>query len=86
MTSTEMKEVLREISLIRDKMERIEELIEERVIGSEKPLKDEVKAIKEYEKEKEDETLELERLKPAPGRNTPHSSKTEDANANITRD
>jgi phage regulator Rha-like protein len=62
MTSAEMKEVLREISLIRDKMERIEELIEERLIGSEKPLKDEVKAIREYEKAKGDGTLELERL------------------------
>jgi len=65
MTSAEMKEVLREISLIRDKVERIEELIEERVIGSENPLKDEVKAIKEYEKAKKDETLELERLEDA---------------------
>jgi hypothetical protein len=62
MTSAEMKEVLREISLIRDKVERIEELIEERVIGSEKPLKDEAKAIRDYEKAKKKATLELERL------------------------
>ena len=57
-----MKEVLKEISLIRDKVERIEELIEERVVGSEEPLKDEVKAIKDYEKAKENATLELIRL------------------------
>lgn len=62
MSSAEMKEVLREISLIRDKVERIEELIEDRVIGSDEPLKDEVKAIKDYEKAKENETLELVRL------------------------
>ena len=57
-----MKEVLKEISLIRDKVERIEELIEERVVGSEEPLKDEVKAIEDYEKAKENATLELIRL------------------------
>jgi hypothetical protein len=62
MTSAEMKQVLREISLIRDKVERIEELIEERVIGSEKPMKDEVKAIKNYEDAKKNGRLELEPL------------------------
>ena len=55
MLSTEMQQVLKEISQIRDKVERIEQLIEERFIGIEDPLPDEIKAIEEYTK---NETLE----------------------------
>jgi hypothetical protein len=55
MSSAEMQQVLKEISQIRDKVERIEQLIEERFIGIEDPLPDEIKAIEEYTK---NETLE----------------------------
>jgi len=53
MTSGALKEVLREVRLVREKVERLEELVEERLIGWEEPLEDEVKAIKEYMKAKE---------------------------------
>lgn len=38
---------IRKVNLVREKNVRLEELVGERLIGSEEPLEDEVKAIKE---------------------------------------
>jgi len=59
MTSNDLKEVLREVKLVRKKMERLEELVEERLVGSEQPLDDEVEAIKEYTEAKKKKKIEL---------------------------
>jgi hypothetical protein len=48
MNGVALEEVLKEVKLIREKVERLEELVEERLIGSEEPSEDEVKAIKDY--------------------------------------
>ena len=54
-----LKEVLKEVKLVREKVERLEELVEERLVGLEKPLNDEVKVIKEYFKTKEKGNVKL---------------------------
>jgi len=54
-----LKEVLKEVKLVREKVERLEELVEERLIGQEEPLGDEVKAIKQYMKAKEKGSVKL---------------------------
>jgi hypothetical protein len=59
MSSGALKEVLKEVRLVREKVERLEELVEERLIGLDEPLEDEVKAIKEYMRAKEKGSLEL---------------------------
>jgi len=59
MSSGALKEVLEEVRLIREKIERLEELVEERLIGLEEPLGDEVKAVEEYVKAKEKGSVEL---------------------------
>jgi len=59
MSSSALKEVLEEVKLLREKVERLEELVEERLIGLEEPLEDEVEAIKEYMKAKEKGSIEL---------------------------
>ena len=59
MSSSTLKEVLKEVKLVREKVERLEELIEERLIGLEEPLKDEVEAIKEYKEAKKKGNLKL---------------------------
>ena len=59
MSSGALKEVLEEVRLVREKIERLEELVEERLIGLEEPLGDEVKAIEEYVKAKEKGSVEL---------------------------
>ncbi len=46
------KKILEEIRSLRETLERIEILLEERLIGVEEPLPDEVRAIEEYEAEK----------------------------------
>jgi hypothetical protein len=53
MSGDALKQVLKEVRLVREKVERLEELVEERLVGLEEPSKDEVKAIKEYMKAKE---------------------------------
>ena len=50
---------MREIKLVREKVERLEELVEERLVGSEEPLKDEVEAIEEYTEAKEKRSIKL---------------------------
>jgi len=43
--SSELEEVVKEIRALREKVERVEEIVEERLIGLEEPMEDEVKAI-----------------------------------------
>jgi hypothetical protein len=54
-----LKEVLKEVRLVREKVERLEELVEERLVGSEEPLEDEVKAVKGYMKAKKKGSVKL---------------------------
>ncbi len=63
MSSSDLKEVLTEVKLVRKKVERLEELVEERLVGSEQPLDDEVEAISEYKKAKKKKAIELVPLK-----------------------
>ena len=49
----------RELRELRTILERIEALLEERLIGIEEPLPDEVEAIREYEDEKMKGKVEL---------------------------
>jgi len=59
MSSNFLKEVLEEVKIVREKIERLEELVEERLVGLEVPLKDEVKAIEEYTEAKEKGNLKI---------------------------
>jgi len=59
MSGGALKEVLKEVRLVREKVERLEELVEERLIGLEEPLEDEVKAVREYTRAKEKGSVEL---------------------------
>ena len=54
-----LKEVLKEVRLVREKVERLEELVEERLVGLEEPLEDEVKAVKGYMKAKKKGSVKL---------------------------
>lgn len=53
---------MKEIKLLRRKVERLEALIEERLIPMSKPLSDEVDAVGAYVKDKRAGRLEFERL------------------------
>lgn len=59
MSTSVLKEVLKEVKLVREKIERLAELVEERLVGLEEPLNDEVEAIKEYVKAKEKGRVKL---------------------------
>jgi len=59
LSGSDLKEVLKEVRLVRQKVERLEALVEERLVGLEEPSKDEVRAIKEYVKAKEKGRVEL---------------------------
>ena len=59
MSSSILDEVLREVKAIREKVEKMEDIVEERLIGVEEPSEDEVRAIKGYLKAKEKGTLQL---------------------------
>jgi mRNA interferase RelE/StbE len=65
MSSSDLKEVLKEVKLVRKKVERLEELVEERLVGSEPPSDDEVEAIREYLNAKKKKAIELVPLKAA---------------------
>ena len=56
------KTILEELRAIREALERIEALLEERLIGIEEPLPDEVEAIKEYEADKKSDRVKLVKL------------------------
>jgi hypothetical protein len=65
MSNSTLDEVLKEVRLIRSKVERLEDLVEERLIGSDEPLEDEAEAMREYleAKEKGDvEYIPLEKI------------------------
>ncbi len=53
---------MEEIRALRATVERIEALLEERLIGIEEPLPDEIKAIEEYESDKREGKVELVKL------------------------
>ena len=62
MSAVVEKIILEEIRAIREVLERIEVLLEERLIGIEEPLPDEVEAIKEYEADKKNDRVKLVKL------------------------
>ncbi len=59
MSTSKEKLLLDEIRELRAILEHIEALLEERLLGIDEPLPDEVEAIKEYETNKEKGTIEL---------------------------
>lgn len=59
MSSSVLDEVLREVKAIREKVDRVEEIVEERLIGVEEPSEDETKAIKSYLKAKDKGKIQL---------------------------
>jgi len=59
MSGDVLKQVLKEVRVVREKVERLEELVEERLMGWEEPLGDEVKAIKGYMRAKEKGRVKL---------------------------
>lgn len=62
MSAVVEKIILEEIRAIRGVLERIETLLEERLIGIEEPLPDEIEAIKEYEADKKSDRVKLVKL------------------------
>ena len=62
MSESALKEVLEEVKVVREKVDRLEELVEERLLGVEEPLKDEVEAIDEYTGAKEKGSVKLIRI------------------------
>lgn len=56
------KQLLEEIRALRATVERIEALLEERLIGIEEALPDEIEAIEEYESDKREGKVELVKL------------------------
>ena len=58
----EGKLLYRELRELRAILEHIEALLEERLVGIEEPLPDEIEAIREYEKDKEKGEVELVKL------------------------
>jgi len=59
------KKLLEEIQAVRATIERIEALLEERLIGVEEALPDEIEAFKEYMSDKEKGRVELVSLERA---------------------
>jgi len=57
--SSELEEVVKEIRALREKVERVEEIVEERLIGLEEPMEDEVKAIESHLEAKKRGDLQL---------------------------
>ncbi|MEB3759600.1 MAG: hypothetical protein GSR81_01980 [Desulfurococcales archaeon] len=68
MTVNKEKLLYNELRELRSILERIEALLEERLIGIEEPLPDEAKAIREYEYEKVKGKVELVDLEDVPRR------------------
>ena len=62
MSAVTEKMILKEIRALREVLERIEALLEERLIGVEEPLPDEARVIEEYEADKERGRVELVKL------------------------
>ena len=62
MTLVPTNQILKEIRALRKEVERLEGLIEERLLPMSKPLPDEVDAIKRYVRDKRTGRLEFEKL------------------------
>lgn len=62
LTLVPTNQILKEIRALRKEVERLEGLIEERLLPMSKPLPDEVDAIKRYVRDKRTGRLEFERL------------------------
>ncbi len=58
----ELETLLKEVRNIRSSVEKLESIIEQRLLGEEEPFDDEKLAIKEYEKDKARGRLELVQL------------------------
>jgi hypothetical protein len=58
-----LAEILEQLRRLNDSVGRLEDLIEERLVGVEEPLPDEVEAIKRYEEVKRKRELSLVKLK-----------------------
>jgi len=63
MSSVSLETIHKELMSLHERVERIEELIEERLIGVDEPMADETILIKEYIKSKENKNLQLLPLK-----------------------
>ncbi len=50
---------MKEIRALREKVERVEEIVEERLIGLEEPMEDETRAIESYLEAKKRRDLQL---------------------------
>jgi len=59
LASSVLDDVLREVKAIREMIEKVEEIVEERLIGVEEPSVDEKKAIGDYLKIKEKGEVQL---------------------------
>jgi len=59
MSSSVLDEVLQEVKAIREKVEKVEEIVEERLIGIEEPSPDEIRAIRGYMKAKGKGSIQL---------------------------
>ena len=57
-----LAEILEQLRRLNDSVGRLEDLIEERLVGVEEPLPDEVEAIKKYEEAKRKGKISLVRL------------------------
>jgi len=60
--SSSIDVILNELRSIRERLDHIETLLEERLIGVEEPLPDEVEAIENYERRKAEGRLSLVEL------------------------
>lgn len=58
-TEAELKEIKTILANLTKKVDGMNELIEERLIGCEEPLPDEIKATEEYKAAKKNKTAEL---------------------------
>lgn len=59
MSSSVLDEVLRQVKAIREKVEKVEEIVEERLVGVEEPSIDEAKAVGDYLKAKDKGKIQL---------------------------
>lgn len=62
MTVSANREILAELKKLRERMDRIEQMLEERRFEAVEPFPDEVEALQEYEEEKSKGTLKLVKL------------------------
>ncbi len=56
---TDLKALLKEVKDIRSSVEKLENIIEQRLLGKEEPLEDEKQAIKKYIENKSKNQLDL---------------------------